>query len=108
MIAVLVVVLVGAALLPLAAWLDLRRSAETEGSSPVATDSGLEAEQKRLADLKAELVEAETRSAERERQISVKLHELSAVEHERAEAAGELAKQEAALGERERNLERTL
>ena len=94
--------------LVLAAWLGLRRSVEPDGPRPVATDSALEAEQKRLADLKAELAAAETRIAERERQISVKLRELTAAERERTEAATALAKQEAALAQRERNLERSL
>jgi chromosome segregation ATPase len=81
---------------------------EPNGSRPVATDSALEAEQKPLADLKAKLAAAETRTAERERQISVKLHKLTALERERTEAAGELAKQEATRAQRERNLERSL
>jgi hypothetical protein len=89
-------------------WLDLRRSDEPDRSRAVATDSALEAEQKRLADLKAELAAAETRTAERERQISVKLRQLTAAQRERTEAAGELAKREAALAQRERNLERSL
>jgi chromosome segregation ATPase len=87
--------------LVLAVWLDLRRSAEPGGPYPVATDSALEAEQQRLADLKAELAAAETRTAERERQIS-------AAERKRTEAATELAKQEAALAQRERDLQRSL
>ena len=94
--------------LVLAAWLGLRRSVEPDGPRQVATDPALEAEQKRLADLKAELAAAATRIAERERQISVNLRELTATERERTEAATELAKQEAALAQRERDLERSL
>jgi hypothetical protein len=86
----------------------LRRPDEPDGSRVVATDSALEAEQKRLADLKAELAAAETQTAERERQISVKLRKLTAAQRERTEAAGELAKQEAALAQRLRILERSL
>jgi predicted nucleic acid-binding Zn-ribbon protein len=70
--------------------------------------AALEAEQKRLADLKAELFAAETRTAERERQISVKRSKLTAAQSERTEAAAELAKQEGALAQRERILERSL
>ena len=66
------------------------------------------AEQQRLADLKAELAAAETRTAEREKQISLKLRELTNADRERTEAATELAKLEAALAQRERALERTL
>jgi hypothetical protein len=90
-------------------WLDLRRSDEPDGvharSLPIPA---LEAEQERLADLKPELAAAETRTAERERQIPVKLPKLTAAQRERTEAAGELAKQEAALAQRERILERSL
>ena len=68
----------------------LRQLDEPDGSRVVATDSALEAEQKRLADLKAEV------------------RKLTAVQRERTEAAGELAKQEAALAQRERILERSL
>jgi chromosome segregation ATPase len=68
----------------------LPRSDEPDGSRVVATDSALEAEQKRLADLKAEL------------------RKLTVAQRERTEAAGELAKQEAALAQRERILERSL
>jgi chromosome segregation ATPase len=68
----------------------LRRPDEPDGSRVVATDSALEAEHKRLADLKAEL------------------RKLTAAQRERTEAAGELAKQEAALAQRERILERSL
>jgi hypothetical protein len=68
----------------------LRRPDEPNGSRVVATDSALEAEQKRLADLKAEL------------------RKLTAAQRERTEAAGKLAKQEAALAQRERILERSL
>ena len=68
----------------------LRRSDEPDGSRVVATDSALEAEQKRLADLKAEV------------------RKLTAAQRERTEAAEELAKQEAALAQRERILERSL
>ena len=70
--------------------------------------AALEAEQKRLADLKAELAAAETRTAERERQISVKLRKLTAAQRERTEAAGEFAKREGALAQRELILERSL
>ncbi len=105
---VLVVALVGGTAFFLALWHDSRRSVEPDGPRPVAADSALEAEQKRLADLKAELAAAETRTAERERQISVKLRELTAAERERREAATELAEQEAALAQRERNLESSL
>jgi len=70
--------------------------------------AALEAEQKRLADLKAELFAAETRTAERERQISVKRSKLTAAQSERTEAAAELAKQEGALAQRERIIERSL
>jgi chromosome segregation ATPase len=89
-------------------WLDLRRSSEPDRSRAVATDSAFEAEKKRLADLKAELAAAETSIAERNRQISVKLDELTAAQRERIEAAGELAKHEAALAQRERILEQSL
>ena len=68
----------------------LSRSDEPYGSRVIATDSALEAEQKRLADLKAEL------------------RKLTAAQREHTEAAGELAKQEAALAQRERILERSL
>jgi hypothetical protein len=94
--------------IPVRKWLDLRRSNEPDGSRTVATHSALEAERKRLADLKAELAAAETRTAERERQISVELRKLTAAQRERTEAAGELAKREAALAQRERILERSL
>ena len=107
-IEVLALALVAGIALVLAARLDTRRSVGPGGPRPVSTDSALEAEQKRLADLKAELAAAETRTAEREWQISVKLRELTAAEHERSEAATELAKQEAALAQRERNLEWSL
>jgi hypothetical protein len=70
--------------------------------------AAFEAEQKRLADMKAELTAAETRTAERERQISAKLGKLTAAQRERTEAAGELAKQEAALAKRVRILEQSL
>jgi uncharacterized protein YhaN len=70
--------------------------------------AAFEAEQKRLAGLKAELAAAEARTAERERQVSVKLRKLTAAQRERTEAAGELAKQEAALAQRVRILERSL
>ena len=92
MIEVLAIALVVGPAVLLAAWLDLRRPVEPDGSRPVATDSALEAEQKRLADLKAALAAVETRTAERER----------------TDAATELAKQEAALAQRERNLTRLL
>jgi hypothetical protein len=68
----------------------LRRSDEPDGSRVVATETALEAEQTRLADLKADL------------------GELTAAQRERTEAAAELAKQEAALAQRERILERSL
>ena len=68
----------------------IRRSDEPDGSRVVATDSALEAERKRVADLKVEL------------------RKLPAAQRERIEAAGELAKQEAALAQRERILERSL
>ena len=70
--------------------------------------AAFEAEQKRLADLKAELAAAETRTAERERQIEVKLRELTAAQRERTESGGELAQQEAVLAQRLRILERSL
>ena len=70
--------------------------------------AAFEAEQKRLADLQAELAAGETRTAERERQIAVKLRKLTAAQRERIEAAGELATQEAALAQRVRILERSL
>ena len=100
----------------LAAWLDLHRSVKPDGPRPAATDPALEAEKKRLADLKAELAAAETRTSDRERQISVKLRDLTAAERERTEAAErerteaatELTRQEAALARRERNLEWSL
>ena len=88
-------------------WVDLHRSNEPDGSRTVATDSAFEAERKRLADLKAELAAAETRTAERERQLSVELGKLTAAQRERSEAA-ELAKQEAAMAQRVRILERSL
>ena len=50
----LVVALVGGAAFLLALRHDGRRSVEPDGPRPVAADSALEAEQKRLADLKAE------------------------------------------------------
>jgi septal ring factor EnvC (AmiA/AmiB activator) len=105
---VLVVALVGGTVLLLLVLREVRRPVEPDVSPPVATDSALEAEQKRLADLKEELAAAEMRTAERERQISVKLREVTEAERERSEAAAELAKQEAALARRERNLERSL
>ena len=46
--------------------------------------------------------------AEQDRQISVKLGELTAAQRERIEATGEPARQEAALAERERILEQSL
>src|SRR5262245_2492319 len=107
-----VALVVGTVLTTIVAWLDIRGSVTREGSRSiatelVATDLALGAEQKRLADLKAELAAAETRVAERERQISVELSKLTAADRERIEAAGELVKQEAALTDRERNLERS-
>jgi hypothetical protein len=66
-----------------------RRSGEPDVSRAVATNFPL-AEQKRLADLKTEL------------------GKLTTAEHERIEDAGEVAKQEAALAQRERILERSL
>jgi hypothetical protein len=104
---VLVVALVGGTALLFLVVREIRRPVEPDVSRPVATDSDLEAEQKR-PDLKAELAAAETRTAEAERQISVRLREVMAAERERSEAAAELAKQEAALALRERNLERSL
>ena len=82
--------------------LEVRRSNQLDGSRTVASSSAFEAEEKRLADLKAELAAAETRTAERERQLSV------AAQRERTAAAEELAKQEAALLQRVRILERSL
>ena len=100
---------------PLRRWLDDRRANEAIRSRVVATDSAFEAEKKRLADLeekrladrKAELAAAETRIAEREDQISLNLGKLTAAQREHIEAAAELAKQEAALEERERSLEQS-
>lgn len=77
-------------------------------SRTAATDSAFEAEKKRLDDLKAELAAAEARTAERERQISVKLSKLTAAERKHIEAVGELAKQEAVLAQRECILEGSL
>ena len=88
--------------------LDVRRSHEPHGSYTVATDPALEAEKKQLAELKAELAAAETRTAERERQISMELSKLNAAQLDRTEAAGELAKREAALAQREHILEQSL
>jgi chromosome segregation ATPase len=105
---VLIVALVGGTALLLAVWHDIRRSVEPDGPRPVATDSTLEAEQKRLADLKAELGAAETRTAQRERQISARLRELTTAERAHTEAATELARQGAALAQRERDLDRSL
>ena len=48
------------------------------------------------------------RTSEREKQITIKLRELDAGERERTSAVTELAKQEAALAQRERALERKL
>jgi len=89
-------------------WLFLRRSNEPDGSRASATDSAFEAEAKRLVYLKAEQAAFETRTAEREREISLELRELTAAQREQTEAAAELAKQEAALAERERILEQSL
>ena len=58
-----------------------------------------------LADLKAELPVAETRTAEPERQMSAK---VTAAQRERTEAAAEVAKQETALAQRKRILEQSL
>jgi fused signal recognition particle receptor len=88
-------------------WLEFRRSNQPDRSRAVATDSAFEAEKKRLADLNAELAAAETSLAERERQMSVKLDELAAAQRQRSEAAGDLARQEAALAERERILQQS-
>ena len=110
----LVVALVGGAALLLALWRDGRRSVEPDGPRPVAVDSALEGEQERLA-ADAPAVAApcgagrgRDETSERERQISVKLRELTAAERERRVAATELAKQEAALAQRARNLEWSL
>ena len=67
-----------------------RRSDEPDGSRVIATDSAVEGEHKRLADLEAEA------------------RKLTAAQRERTEAAKELAKQKAALAQRERILERSL
>jgi septal ring factor EnvC (AmiA/AmiB activator) len=84
---------------------DFDRSNEPVGRGEVATDSTFEAENERLADVQAKLAAAETRTAERERRISMK---LTAAQRERTDAAEKLSKQEADLAERERLLEQSL
>jgi hypothetical protein len=94
------------------AFLEWRNRSRTRVNHPARPIDGgraaLEADQKRLADLKAEVAAAATRTAERERQLSAKLRKLTVAQRERTEAAGELAEREAALAQRERILERSL